>query len=81
MDIKAFGLGSSPAVSTRKHELPLQPSQGVFYPPSPLSPDEIIDCVEIQSNNYHPTLNRPSPYPIRLDRAAQNKGTLIDIWI
>jgi len=81
MDIKAFGLGSYPAVSTQKLELPVQPSRDAFYPPSPLPTDEIIDYVEIQSNNYQPAPNRPSSYPIRTDRSARDKGTLIDVWI
>jgi hypothetical protein len=81
MDIKAFGLGSSPVLSTQKLELPAQPSRDAFYPLSPLPTDEIIDYVEIQSNNYQPAPNRPSFYPIPTDRSALDKGTLIDVWI
>jgi hypothetical protein len=81
MDIKAFNPGSYPTVSTQKPELPVQISQNAFYPPSPSAADEIIDYVEIQSNNYQPAPNRPSSYPIRTARSARDKGTLIDVWI
>lgn len=83
MDIKANNIGSTPVVSSQKLELPVQPSQGVFYPPSVTAAEEIIDYVEIQSNSYQPapTPNRPSSYPIRTDKSCRDKGTLIDIWI
>jgi hypothetical protein len=81
MDIKAFNDGSFPAVSTHKHELTVQSSQGAFYPPSPSRADEIIDYVEIRSNNYQPAPNRLSSYPTRTNRSAQDKGTIIDVWI
>jgi hypothetical protein len=81
MDIKAFNHGSFPAVSTQKPELSVHSSQGTFYPPSLVAADEIIDYVEIRSNNYQPAPNRPSSYPIRTDRSAQDKGTIIDVWI
>lgn len=81
MDIKAFSLGSFPIVSMQKLELPVLASRGAFYPPSLSAADEIIDYVEIQSNNYQPAPNRPSSYPIRTDRSARDKGTLIDVWI
>jgi hypothetical protein len=81
MDIKAFYHGSLPAVSTQKPELSVQSSQGDFYPPSLVTADEIIDYVEIRSNNYQPAFDRLSSYPIRADRSAQDKGTIIDIWI
>jgi hypothetical protein len=81
MDIKAFDQGSFPAVSTKNVELQIQSSQRTYYPPSLSAADEIIDYVEIQSNNYQPAPNRPSSYPIRTDRSAKDKGTLIDLWI
>jgi hypothetical protein len=81
MDVKTLGLGSYPTVSTQKTELSVQSSQGAFYPPSLVAADEIIDYVEIRSNNYQPAPNRLSAYPIRTDRSAQDKGTIIDVWI
>lgn len=81
MDIKAFSLRSYPVVSTQKCGLPLKQSQEASYALSPSVPDEIIDYVEIQTNNYRPVLSRQTPYPIRMDRCAIGKGTLIDIWI
>lgn len=82
MDIKAYGPGNSPVVlSTQKLELPVRPSQNAFYPSSPRPSDEIIDYVEIRSNNYQPAPNPPSPYPSRTDRSVRDKGTLIDVWI
>jgi hypothetical protein len=80
MDIKAFNHGSFPAVSTHKHELTVQ-SKGAFHLPSPSRADEIIDYVEIQSNNYQPAPNRLPSYPTRTNRSAQDKGTIIDVWI
>jgi hypothetical protein len=81
MDIKAFYHGSYPAVSKQKPELSAQSSQSIFYPPSLVAADEIIDYVEIRSNNYQPAPSRVSSYPIRTDRSAQDKGTIIDVWI
>ena len=81
MDIKAFDQGSFPAVSTKNVELQIQSSQRTYYSPSVSAADEIIDYVEIQCNNYQPGPSRPSSYPIRTDRSAKDKGTLIDLWI
>jgi len=81
MDVKAFALKSYPVVSTRKCELPLKQFKDVFYALSPSVSDEIIDYVEIQTNNYRPVISRQTPYPIRTDRCTIGKGTLIDIWI
>jgi hypothetical protein len=81
MDVKAFSSGSYPTVSTQQPELPVKLSRGAFYPLSPLATDEIIDYVEIQSNNYQPAPNRSFSYPISADGSTRNKGTLIDVWI
>lgn len=82
MDIKAFGPGNSPVLSTQKPELPIRQSSSPFYPLKTLPVDEIIDSVEIQSNNYHPAPpNRLSSYPDRIKRSSLDKGTLIDLWI
>lgn len=81
MDIKAFDLRSYPVVSTRKCGLPLKQSKEASDALSPSVSDEIIDYVEIQTNNYRPVISRQTSYPIRTDRCAIGKGTLIDIWI
>ena len=81
MDIKVSGLGSSPVFPAQKLELPERQTHAAFYPPLPLRTDEIIDYVEIQSNNYQPASTPPSSYPIRTDKPAQVKGTFIDVWI
>lgn len=80
MDIKASGYESSPVVPTQKLELPVRHSQKALYPPLPPLPDEIIDYVEIRSNNYQPMPTPPS-HLNRTDRSSQDKGTLIDVWI
>ena len=81
MDVKPSNLISIPAISTQKREWPLQTSQGAFSASSQLAPAEIIDCVEIQSSKYQPAFSRQVPYPLRTDRTAPGKGTLIDLWI
>jgi hypothetical protein len=81
MEIKAFCPGSFPAVSTQKPEQSVNSSQGIFYPPSLVAADDVIDYVEIRSNNYQPAPDRFMSYPGRTDRSAQDKGTIIDMWI
>lgn len=50
-------------------------------PDSPISSDDIIDCVEINTERHSPInaqipLYKPSDQP-----PLNSKGTLIDIWI
>jgi len=82
VDIKPSNLISIPVSSVQRREWPPQASRDAFFYASSLSASaEIIDCVEIQSSSYQPAFSRQVPYPIRIDRTAQGKGTLIDVWI
>ena len=81
MDIKTISLRSYPIVPTQKCELPLKQSQEASFALPPAASDEIIDYVEVQTNNYRPVLSRQTPYQIRMDICAIGKGTLIDVWI
>lgn len=81
MDIKTINLQSYPVVSTQKYGLPPEQSHEGSYASHPLVSDEIVDCVEVQTNHYRPVPSRQALYPIRTDRCAVEKGTLIDLWI
>jgi hypothetical protein len=79
--IKDVGPRNISTVSTKKPDVPLRPAKVSVTPSLPLSPDEIIDYIEIQYNDYQPTLGQPSPHPSRVERHSKQKGSLIDIWI
>jgi hypothetical protein len=81
MDIKPVGLGYFPTISPQKPELSVQISNSFFYPLSPSIADEVIDCVEIQSNQYQPAPDQPPPYTTLTVCSVKNKGSLIDVWI
>jgi hypothetical protein len=81
MDVKAFADKNYPVVSTRKCEPPLKQPNEAFALSSLSVSDEIIDYVEVQTDNYRPVIGRQTPYPVRTDRCAIGKGQLIDIWI
>lgn len=61
--------------------MPVPPSQRSVYVPSRWASGEIIDYVEIHSDNNQPTLRRQTPYPLHTDRSLPTKGRWIDIWI
>ncbi len=81
MDMKTISLRSYPVVAAQKRILPLKQSREASYALSLPMSDEIIDYVVIQTSDYQPVLSQKASYPIRKDRYAVVKGTLIDIWI
>jgi hypothetical protein len=55
--------------------------QQVSHPSAPVSPDDIVDCIELQSGKTSPAKRqiityRPSDSPLIKDR-----GKFIDIWV
>jgi hypothetical protein len=81
MDAKAINDRSYPVVPIEKFGLPLKQSRYASYPLAQAASDEIIDYVEIQTNNYRPAVSRKTPYPFHTLGSAIDKGTLIDLWI
>lgn len=47
----------------------------------PVSPEDIVDCVEIKSESPPPSANRPVIKYGPIDRSRSDKGAIIDIWI
>jgi hypothetical protein len=70
-----------PAVIPAERALPASPAQRSFHVPSPYSSGEIIDCLEIHSDNDPSTLGLKNTYPVHADHPPPAKGRWIDIWI
>lgn len=70
-----------PAVIPSEQTLPVSPARKTVLAPSPWAAGEIIDCVEINSENVPLTPQRQATYPVRADHPPPAKGQWIDIWI
>lgn len=81
MDIRHSERGPYPAVIPAERALPFSPAQRSLHVPSPYTSGEVIDCVEIRSDNDPSTPCRKTAYPIRTDHPPPTKGRWIDIWI
>ena len=56
----------------------LQPSS---HPSAPVSPDDIVDCVELQSGKTLPAKSKIVTYRPSGSPLIRNKGQIIDTWI
>jgi hypothetical protein len=70
-----------PAIIPEERSLPVSPAQRSLHVPSPYTSGEIIDCMEIHSDNNPSSLCPQTAYPIHADPPPPTKGRWIDIWI
>jgi hypothetical protein len=81
MAIMTVRLRSYPAVPTRKCGLQWKSCRDISYVSHPLASDDIIDCMEIQTNHYRLADTRQTRYPMGTDGCTLGKGAFIDLWI
>jgi hypothetical protein len=82
MEIKNIDYRPYPAViPAAEPATPSPPPQSSFHVPSTWVSEEIIDFIEVHSDNDHPILRRKSHYPIYADLSLHSKGKWINIWI
>ena len=55
--------------------------QHVSHPSAPVSPDDIVDCVELQSGKTLPAKRQIVAYRSSDSPPNKNKGQIIDTWI
>lgn len=55
--------------------------QQASYPSAPVSPDDIVDCVELQSGRTLPAKRQIVTYRPADIPPNKNKGQIIDTWI
>jgi hypothetical protein len=80
MDIKTPNTQTSITVPVA-YQRAVQTLQRTSLPTSPISSDDIIDCVEINTERHSPINTQKPLYKPSDKPGVYGKGTLIDIWI
>lgn len=80
MDIKSTETQISITVPSQyQRALPLL--QHVSHAFAPVSPDDIIDCIELQSGKTRPAKREIIVYGPSDSPRTMNKGQIVDTWI
>jgi len=69
-----------PSAVPASYERPVRMPQRAVPLTGPVSPDDVVDCVEIRSGEI-PAAKDPSPLYATPEKPSKTKGTLIDIRI